>query len=210
MVLEARAPLGGPVLQLALLVQEVRQVGLLVAELPADLVEMATEVLQHIRVGSQLEAVHRRVAGDAPGPLVVVDDEEFARLGEEIIQAAGDDHVHIKEQRRAAQTMQVGTEGGQLGPAALGDARGQVQRRDGEALHLGADAGAVVGQADEMKVTAEMTAHHGVEAVDILGAVFRAPFHADHMALARRAGGCHRVNRPGAFSPRSACASWHA
>ena len=107
--------------------------------------------------------------------------------------------------------MQVCGEGGQFVPAALGNACGQVQWRDGQALHLGADAHGIIGQADKMEVAAEMAAHHGIEAIDVFGAVFGAPFHADDMALARRGGGSgHRVSRPGVFSPRSACVFWRA
>ena len=56
---------------------------------------MPAKIVQHIGVRAQLEPVDRRVAGNAPGAFVVVDDEKFTRLGEEIVQAAGDDHVHI-------------------------------------------------------------------------------------------------------------------
>src|SRR6218665_869986 len=58
----------------------------------------------------------------------------------------------------------------------------------GEALHFAADAGAVVGQADKTKLAPRVPPHHRIEPVDIFGAVFRAPFHAQDMARPGRAG----------------------
>ena len=46
----------------------------------------------------------------------------------------------FEEERRAGQAVQIGFEGGQLGPAALRAAGRQGQRRDRQALNLGADA----------------------------------------------------------------------
>ena len=94
-VLETGTPLSGPVGQLALFVQKVRQVGLLISELLANAVKVVAEVLKHIRMGAQLISVNRRVAGNAPGPLVVVNDHEVARHFKETIHAAHNDHVDI-------------------------------------------------------------------------------------------------------------------
>ena len=122
-----------------------------------------------------------------------MDDEKFAGLGEEFIERAGDDHVHIKEKCCSAQSVQVLRESGELGPAALGQAFGQIQRGNRQALNFGANPLAIVGQANKAKITLQVAPHHGVEPVDVFGAVFRAPFHADDIALARRKiwSGCH-------------------
>src|SRR3989344_92052 len=82
---------------------------------------MRAEVLQHVGVSSQLKAIDRGVARDAPGALVVVDDQEFTRLGEKIVQAAGDDHVHIQKQGVPSRSGRVLAEGAQLAPAPRGD-----------------------------------------------------------------------------------------
>ncbi|MPN14877.1 hypothetical protein SDC9_162206 [bioreactor metagenome] len=58
-----------------------------------------------------------------------------------------------------------------------------VQVGDGKALHFGANPLCAVGQADKAKISAEMAAHHGIESVDVLRAVFGAPFHAKNVAL---------------------------
>src|SRR3989344_1200529 len=156
---------------------------------------MRAEVLQHVGVSSQLKAIDRGVARDAPGALVVVDDQEFTRLGEKIVQAAGDDHVHIQEQGRASKSVQVLAEGDQLGPAPLGDAGWQIECGDGQALHFAADARAVIGQADKAKIPAQVPAHHGIQPVDVFGAVFRAPLHAEDVADGCHAGRCCKVCR---------------
>src|SRR3989344_563500 len=156
---------------------------------------MRAEVLQHVGVSSQLKAIDRGVARDAPGALVVVDDQEFTRLGEKIVQAAGDDHVHIQEQGRASKSVQVLAEGDQLGPAPLGDAGRQIECGDGQALHFAADARAVIGPADKAKVPAQVPAQHGIQPVDVFGAVFRAPLHAEDVADGRHAGRCCKVCR---------------
>ena len=88
-----------------------------------------------------------------------------------------------REQRRA-QTMVVGGEGGQFVPSALGDTWWQVEWGIGRHCTSERDA-CIVGQADKMEVTAEMAAHHGVQAVDIFGPYLVPHFHADDMALAR-------------------------
>ena len=177
-------------MQLALLVQEVGQIGLLVAIQRPDFSEVLAKIPQHIRVCAQLKAVHGRVAGDAPRTLVVVNDQEFAGLGEKIIQAAGDDHIHVQKQGSAAQPVQICAEGGQLGPAPLGNAGRQIQCGNGQALHFAADAGAVIGEADKTEIAAQMPMHHGIQPVDVFGAVFRAPFHAEDVARGRVAGRC--------------------
>ena len=202
-VFEAGAPLGGPVGQPALAVQKVREIGLLVAKLPANGFKVRAEMLQHVGVRAQLEAVDGGVARDAPGALVVVDDEKFARLGKKLVQAADDDDVNIQKKGRAAQAVfvaQAAAEGGELGPAALGYARGQRQRRDGQALHFRADAAGVVREADEAEIALQMAARHAVEAVDVFGAVFPAPFHAQDVAGGLRRGGVGHGRR-GAISP---------
>jgi len=58
-VLEAGAPAGGPVLELALAVQEVREKVLLVAVLAAHLVDVGAKVRQRVGVRAQLEAIDR-------------------------------------------------------------------------------------------------------------------------------------------------------
>ena len=67
-VFEAGAPLGGPVGQPALAVQKVREIGLLVAELPANGFKVRAEMLQHVGVRAQLEAINKRVTR-SPRPL---------------------------------------------------------------------------------------------------------------------------------------------
>src|SRR5690606_35580118 len=77
----------------------------------------------------------------------------------------------------------------QLVPATLGDAGRQVQRRYRQAAHSGADAGGIVREADEVEVARQVPAQHGVEPVDVFGAVFRAPLHADDVARRSRSRG---------------------
>lgn len=79
--------------------------------------------------------------------------------------------------------MQVALEGGQLLPGAVTLAGSQmnVQVGNGKALHF-ERIPCAVGQADKAKISAEMAAHHGIESVDVLRAVFGAPFHAKNMA----------------------------
>ena len=50
-------------------------------------------------------------------------------------------------------------------------------------LDIRPEAAGVVGQADEIEVARQMPAHHAVQAVDVLGAIFRAPLHAKDVAL---------------------------
>jgi hypothetical protein len=151
-----------------------------------DLLEVAAEPLQQVGVGAQLKAVDGGVAGYPPGPLPVVDDQELTRLLEEGGDVIDDHHIQVEEQGRAAQAVQIGAEGGEFGPAPLGQAGGQVERGDRQAGHLRPDALAAVGQADEAKGSAQMALHHRVEAIDVLGAVLAAPFHAQDDARIRR------------------------
>ena len=51
------------------------------------------------------------------------------------------------------------------------------------ALNGGIDAGGVVGEADKGKRQGEVLFYHVVEAVDVFGAVFIAPFHAQNVVL---------------------------
>ena len=81
--------------------------------------------------------------------------------------------------------MQVLFKGGEFLPGAITLAWGQVnvQVGNGQAFHFGANPFGAIGQADKAKISAEMAAHHGIESVDVLRAVFGAPFHAKNMAL---------------------------
>jgi hypothetical protein len=115
---------------------KVRQIGLLVAELLADF-SVAAEIFQHIRMSAQLEAVHRRVAGDAPGPLVVVDDES-RRAGEELVQAPAVMTTSIQEQRRALEAVQDRRKVVSFFQPFLGCQRAG-SAGNGQALHLGAN-----------------------------------------------------------------------
>jgi hypothetical protein len=118
-------------------------------------------MLQHIGMGTQLEAVDRRVADNAlakaPEARVVVNDAEVAGQGEELVEAAHDHHVQVQEQRLTLEAVQVALEGGQLLPGAVALAGRQmnVQRRNGQALHFGANPGCAVGQADKAKISAD-------------------------------------------------------
>ena len=84
--------------------------------------------------------------------------------------------------------MQVLCEGGQLGPATFRNAGGQIQGGNGQALNFTADAGVVIREAHHVEVACQVSAHHGVQTVDVLGAVLGAPFHADDVALSRLRG----------------------
>ena len=102
-VLEARAPVLGPIGKFALPMQKIRQVGLLVAELLTDFREVGAKIIEHIRMCACLEAVHRRIGGDAPGALVIVNHEKAAGMGEKIVQRAGDvipQIVRVVEEKR--------------------------------------------------------------------------------------------------------------
>ena len=188
MVLEAGAPRGRPVLQFPLLVQNVGQIRLFIAKLLANLVEMPSKILQDIRVCPQLKAIDRRVARHPPRTFVVMNDEKFPWMGKKLIQRAGNDHIHIQKQGRAAQAVQVSRKSRQLGPAALRNTRRQIQRRDRQTLHLRANALGVIGQANKVEITLQVPPHHGVQAIDIFRAVLGAPFHAQNVALRLRLG----------------------
>jgi ribosomal protein L14 len=124
---------------------------------------MGPEIGQHIGVCAQFESVDRGIAGDAPGALVVVNDQEVAGKIEKVVQRTDDHDVDVQEEGGSLQAVKVGLrKRGQLGPAALRDAGRQVQRRNGQALHFRANALCVVGQADQMEVAGQVPAHHRV------------------------------------------------
>ena len=96
-----------------------------------------------------------------------------------MVDVAQDDDVEVEEECRAAQAVQVGGEGGEFAPAAFGQAVGQVKRGDGVADDSGVDAARVVGEAVGGKGQGEVARNHAVQAVDVFGGVFVAPFHAE-------------------------------
>ena len=108
-----------------------------------------------------------------------MDDEEFARVLKKRGDVTGDDDVDIQKQRRALQIVQGRGKGGEFGPAAFGQACRQIQWWNRQRLYLCAQAAGIVGQADKAKIAAQVAAHHGVEAIDIFGAVFCSPLHAE-------------------------------
>ena len=169
--------------------QKVREVFLLVAVLGAHLVGVGAEILQHVGVCTQREAVDGRVAHDAlaqtPKARVVVDDAELTGQLEKLVHAADNHHVQIKEQRLALQAVQVALEGGELLPGAIALAGRQVdvQIRNRKALDLAAQALCVVGQADKAEIATQVAAHHRIEPVDILGAILGTPLHAKNVAI---------------------------
>ncbi|KPV06363.1 hypothetical protein APR51_43805 [Variovorax paradoxus] len=65
-----------------------------------------------------------------------MNDQEFTWMLEECIQTADNYDVEIEEECRAVQAMEVHRESDQLGPTALGNACGQIERRYGQALHF--------------------------------------------------------------------------
>ena len=128
----------------------------------------------------RLEAVDRRVAGGAPGALPVLDDAELAGMLEERVEPAHDHHVEVDEERRPGQVEERLAERGDLPPAALGATR-IVEIRQRAGVDPGREARGVVGHADEAVRPLQVAAHHGRKPVHVLGAVLRAPFHADHV-----------------------------
>ena len=102
-------------------------------------------------------------------------------VGEEVVDVAQDDDVEVEEERRAAQAVQVGGEGGEFAPAALGQAVRQVKRGNGVADDSGVNAARVVGEAVDGEGQGEVARDHAVQAVDVFGGVFVAPFHAEDM-----------------------------
>lgn len=188
-VLEAGAPSRRPVIQLALLVQKVRQILLLIAVLGPHFFGVSAEILQNISMCAQLKTVDRGVADNAltktPKARVVVDDAKFTGQGKELIHAADNNHIKIKEQRLPLESVQITLKGGEFFPSAITLAGSQmnVQVWNGQALDFRANPFGVVGQADKAKISAEMAAHHGVESIDVLWAVLGAPFHAKNVAL---------------------------
>ena len=104
-------------------------------------------------------------------------------VGEKVVDVAQDDDVEVEEECRAAQAVQVGGEGGEFAPAAFGQAVGQVKRGNGVADDSGVDAVRVVGEAVGGKRQGEVARNHAVQAVDVFGRVFVAPFHAEDMVF---------------------------
>jgi hypothetical protein len=146
-------------------------------------------MLQHIGMGTQLEAVDRRVADNAlakaPEARVVVNDAEVARQGEELVQAAHDHHVQVQEQRLPLRPCRSRSKVVSFFQAPSRWPGARCMFSGGMGKHSTSERiPAVVGQADKAKISAEMAAHHGVESVDVLRAVFGAPFHAKNVPLA--------------------------
>ena len=106
-VFETGAPLSGPIFQFTLLVQHIRKIGLLIAELLTNFVKVTAEILKHIGMCPQFEAVYGRIPRNTPRPLMVMDDEEFTGVGEEFIQRPCNDHIYIQKQRSALEAVQV-------------------------------------------------------------------------------------------------------
>jgi hypothetical protein len=69
---------------------------------------MAAKVGQHVGVLAQLEAIDGGIAGDAPGPLPIVNDLELARLLEEGRDVVDDDDVDVEKKGGALEAMQIG------------------------------------------------------------------------------------------------------
>jgi hypothetical protein len=155
---------------------------------PDEALLVAVGVGNALRVGAELllqreELVHREAEyRGLPEPLEGLgrvarqDHLVGVAVAEELVQAAGDDEVQVEEQHRPAERAQRAPPQQRLGPDALGVHRhGHVQRRQRLAIHLGAHAGGVVGEAGEGKRRREVARHHRVEAVDEARPVLRAP-----------------------------------
>jgi len=97
-VFETWTPSRRPVGQLALAVQMIRQISLFVAELLSNLVCLGFEVFEHIGVCAQIEPKNRRIAGDAPGALVIMNDQKFTRMIKKRRQVTCDHHIQVQKQ----------------------------------------------------------------------------------------------------------------
>ena len=182
-LLEAAAPGRGPVADLALGAEVRGQEFLLVAVALAHGVEVGAEILEHVWVRARGPAVHRGVTG-VVALLPIADDQELAGVLEEPVHVADDDDVDVEEEHLALEFRAAGGaerrgEGDELGPAALGRAGGQFQTRDREGFDVGVQTIAIIREADEAVRDREVTTHHGVEPVDVLGTVLGAPLHAE-------------------------------
>ena len=127
------------------------------------------------------ESVDGGVADARAGLRRVRHDDELARMVEDRVEALRDDEVEVQEEDVAIEITQRFVEEGDLAPPAIVVWRGDVDRGAVTRLDLLADARWVVGHADEAEVARGVASDHAEEAVDVLGPVSVAPFHADDL-----------------------------
>jgi hypothetical protein len=91
-----------------------------------------------------------------------------------------DDRIQIDEKGDAFQAEQVLAPESNFGPFA-GHVRRNftTKRRQGQAYDLWADAGGIVGEADDLKIPSDVSGDHSIEHIDVLGPVGLAPFDAE-------------------------------
>ncbi len=97
-------------------------------------------------------------------------------MGKKLIQRAGNDHIHIQKQGRAAQAVQSQPQKSSAWSSRAQEYPAANPAKGWATLHLRANALGVIGQANKVEITLQVPPHHGVQAIDVFRAVLGAPF----------------------------------
>src|SRR5690606_14702776 len=98
MILIALAPAFWPVCLFTFTVYIPRQISLLITEFLTNFIKIFTEIRQKSRESTQLKTIYRTVTGNTPWPFPVMNNQEFTRIGKELINIIDNHHVKIEEE----------------------------------------------------------------------------------------------------------------
>ncbi len=114
-----------------------------------------------------------------------MNDEKFPWMGKKLIQRAGNDHIHIQKQGRAAQAVPVSRKSRQLGPArareypAANPAKGWANTAPPSECP-----GRYRSGGTKVEITfRQVPPHHGVQAINVPSGPYLVPVHAQNVAL---------------------------
>src|SRR5690606_17097848 len=159
-ILIALAPAFWPVCLFTFTVYIPRQISLLITEFLTNFIKIFTEIRQKSRESTQLKTIYRTVTGNTPWPFPVMNNQEFTRIGKELINIIDNHHVKIEEECIAFQTIQIRLKSGQLVPATLRRTFRQCQRWNRETLYCRINAFSTIRQTDHFKVDCRMSFNH--------------------------------------------------
>ena len=183
MSLKASAPVDGPIGDVAVFGDTLRDVGLFAAVLCANLCFVFDQVFVNVNVSPDVKSVDRGVSGSLRGFIPFSNDAERSGDLKERVDVLKNYHIEVEKKSLSTQVAELWSEVVDLVPSPGFCALGQILLRHRKDFDVGVKIFIVVGKADEAMRQRQVTTDHAVKLVHIGRIVLASPFHTNDVTV---------------------------